>query len=310
MCRGQTYKIVENKAEGKKYLLKQRGCPNPSDSTVTALRNDAATFGGEFDVPLKSVAVTSSTYFPFLEQMGERPALRLYNTGTKYGATGCMQKQYEDGWTKAKSLKWDSTNGWYADANWNSAFDTGEADTDPALATIEATFTSSLSHSNVNMNSILLSDTAEPTFYGRGEWMEYMALWFNREQVGISSLSSLVLDVCCTCMRPRDCRRAKCRRMVRLVTHSTTGTMVVCQAGGGVQHRLCSIKLGQVQAGSRQAADGREQLIWLDDCDQAQGAHARLQFQYVCLIRHLQGLGCVALPQMCRRQHAGLDQRL
>merc|ERR1712216_330487 len=58
----KTYKIVENKAANKKYLLHQRGCTKSTDTTVSTLKNDTATFGGEFDIPLKSVKVASTTY--------------------------------------------------------------------------------------------------------------------------------------------------------------------------------------------------------------------------------------------------------
>ena len=152
-CGCQTYKIVENKAANKKYLLHQRGCTKSTDDTVTKLKTKAA-YAGEFDIPLKSVAVASTTYFPFMEQIGERPAMRVYSGWTAgHGTTPCMQKQWADGWIKMSSA---------SDA-----------------ATVEATFGSTAT----GAGAIVMSDTAEPTFYGMSEWAEYMALWFNREQV-------------------------------------------------------------------------------------------------------------------------------
>lgn len=152
-CGCQTYKIVENKAANKKYLLHQRGCTKSTDATVTALKAEAA-YAGEFDIPLKSVAIASTTYFPFMGQIGERPAMRVYDSFTAgHGTTPCMQKQWADGWIKLKSA---------SDA-----------------ATVEATFGSTAT----GAGAIVMSDTAEPTFYGMSEWAEFMALWFNREQV-------------------------------------------------------------------------------------------------------------------------------
>ena len=152
-CGCQTYKIVENKAANKKYLLHQRGCTKSTDATVTALKAEAA-YAGEFDIPLKSVAVASTTYFPFMEQIGERPAMRVYSGWTAgHGTTPCMQKQWADGWIKMSS--------------------------DSNAATVEATFGSGAT----GAGAIVMSDIAEPTFYGMSEWAEYMALWFNREQV-------------------------------------------------------------------------------------------------------------------------------
>ena len=46
-----------------------------------------------FAIPLRSVALSSSTYFPVMHYMGEKPAIRLYMSGTMYSGNACMHKQ-------------------------------------------------------------------------------------------------------------------------------------------------------------------------------------------------------------------------
>jgi len=101
------YKIVNNKAAKKKYVLYQRGCPNPN----VAGADDA------FEIPLRSVALSSSTYFPVMHYMGEKPAVRLYLSNNMYSTNACMQKQVDSGHTMVDpapqySLTWG--------ANWKS----------------------------------------------------------------------------------------------------------------------------------------------------------------------------------------------
>jgi len=114
------YKIVTNKKAGTKYLLVQRGCTAPTDAEITAellagvssMKDITATF----TVPLTSVALTSSTYFPVFHYMGEKQAIRLYTSPVMYSHNGCMQKQAADGHTLTNpaaypySLAWTGTN--------------------------------------------------------------------------------------------------------------------------------------------------------------------------------------------------------
>jgi hypothetical protein len=46
-----------------------------------------------FQIPLRSVALSSSTYFPVMHYMGEKPAVRLYLSNNMYSTNACMQKQ-------------------------------------------------------------------------------------------------------------------------------------------------------------------------------------------------------------------------
>jgi len=164
-----SYKIVTNKVQGKKYLLVQRGCTAPTDAELTAASLIGVTtmddITSTFTVPLTSVAVTSSTYFPVFHYMGEKQAIRLYTSPVMYSSDGCMQKQAADGHTLTKSATYVAANSAYGDA----AVD---------ALNIQATFGASY---DSGKNLIIIDDTTEESFYNVGEWSEYIAAFFNQE---------------------------------------------------------------------------------------------------------------------------------
>ena len=67
----KTYKIVTNNGATPplKYLLWQRGCPKPAEAD-SKNGDGSSIYAGVFEVPLRSVAITSATYFGALEVMG------------------------------------------------------------------------------------------------------------------------------------------------------------------------------------------------------------------------------------------------
>jgi len=72
----------------------------------TGIANVTATF----TIPLTSVAVSSSAYFPVFHYMGEKPAIRLYTTDVMYSVNGCMQKQAEDSYTLTDRWKFSKVS--------------------------------------------------------------------------------------------------------------------------------------------------------------------------------------------------------
>jgi len=46
-----------------------------------------------FQIPLRSVALSSSTYFPVMHYMGEKPAFRFYLSSSTYSGNACIHKQ-------------------------------------------------------------------------------------------------------------------------------------------------------------------------------------------------------------------------
>ncbi|EKX32924.1 hypothetical protein GUITHDRAFT_166586, partial [Guillardia theta CCMP2712] len=171
-----TYKIVENKVLNKKYVLYQRGCSRPAAA-------DGQDIDGVFEIPLSKVYMSSSTYFGFMELMGERSSMRIING--LYSSSPCLHRQVSDGWTKnAPFTNWCSSTLGYCDLK-----DTDNNATTPNVQVpnealnalkIEGSFcTTGL----VCKNPIMVSDISENNFYAAGEWIEYFSVFFNREAI-------------------------------------------------------------------------------------------------------------------------------
>ena len=180
----KTYKIVTNNGATPplKYLLWQRGCPKPAEAD-SKNGDGSSIYAGVFEVPLRSVAITSATYFGALEVMGERAALRLINDYGLYTSLPCVHKQVADKYTLVKTGTWALSVGFYNVPNKTSCDDLN-------VLKIEATFSGcqldaatqkcqlwSTSHPGL----VQVADTMETNFYAMGEWIEYHALFFNRE---------------------------------------------------------------------------------------------------------------------------------
>lgn len=185
----KTYKIVTNKGATPplKYLLWQRGCPKPSEADSKS-GDGSPVYAGVFEIPLRSVAITSATYFGALEVMGERAALRLINDFGLYTSLPCVHKQVADKYTLVKTGKWSPSVGYHTVPNATNGVKVPDEDLN-ALK-IEATFAAcslnaatqkcelwSTSHPGL----VQVADTMETNFYAMGEWIEYHALFFNRE---------------------------------------------------------------------------------------------------------------------------------
>ena len=166
-----------------------------------------------FTIPLTSVAVGSSTYFPVFHYMGEKAAIRLYTSGTMYSDDACIQKQADDSYTKLNPAAWpaslhfdgakyvlktaDVTSGTctnctcsnlavtnstpYHTCSSCTCADVTPTATDIEALNIEATFTGSSGWGYSHKNEILISDTTEEGFDAVAQWSEYIAAFFNRE---------------------------------------------------------------------------------------------------------------------------------
>lgn len=183
-----TYKIVTNKGSTSptKYLLWQRGCQKPPEA------DDKATFKASFEIPLRSIAMDSSTYFSAMEAMGERAALRYYTSSWGlFTSIPCIHKQVDQAWTELgrSTVKWNATRGGYFSKHNET---TGETTLDTKLNAlgIEATFASCFNDLQTGECTsylqapgvVVMADTRESSFYAMSEWVEYIALFFNREK--------------------------------------------------------------------------------------------------------------------------------
>jgi len=213
------YKIVTNKVEGAKYLLVQRGCTAPTDAEITAASlasvSSMADITATFTVPLTSVALTSSSYFPVFHYMGEKQAIRLYSSSVMYSSNGCMQKQAANGHTLLNGASYDSLyeGGKYVDhtaykaepaahsactnctctgttmSNSSEYHNCTAATSTPCTCERTSSPHPTLDALNIQAtfggvsgkNLIKISDTTEESFYHVGEWSEYIATFFNKE---------------------------------------------------------------------------------------------------------------------------------
>mmetsp|Transcript_11626 Transcript_11626/g.18530 ORF Transcript_11626/g.18530 Transcript_11626/m.18530 type:complete len:576 (+) Transcript_11626:120-1847(+) len=217
-----SYKIVTNKVAGTKYVLVQRGCEAP-----TGIAGVTATF----TIPLTVVAASSSTYFPVFHYMGEKQAIRLYTTDVMYSFNGCMQKQAAAGYTLLDSTGYDAsheggnfvthtayearptddagcknctctgttmtnTSGRVGCAGTSNCTCSRDSTLNPTLNAlgIQATFGTGFSSYK---NAVRISDTTEESFYTVGEWIEYIAVFFNKEKevIDLADLSRERWDV-------------------------------------------------------------------------------------------------------------------
>ena len=87
------YKIVKNTKTGTVHVLHQCGLEPPSNEELPAYAKD----GTLVEVPLTKIATTSTTYLAFLEMLGERKALKSYQSSFQYVSSPCLRKMHRDG---------------------------------------------------------------------------------------------------------------------------------------------------------------------------------------------------------------------
>ena len=92
------YKIVKNTKTGDVHVLHQCGLKPPSNEELPAYAKD----GTLVEVPLTKIATTSTTYLAFLEMLGERKALKSYQSSFQYVSSPCLRKMHRDGLIEEK----------------------------------------------------------------------------------------------------------------------------------------------------------------------------------------------------------------
>ena len=92
------YKIVKNTKTGDVHILHQCGLNAPSNEDLPAYAKD----GTLVEVPLTKIATTSTTYLAFLEMLGERKALKSYQSSFQYVSSPCLRKMHRDGLIEEK----------------------------------------------------------------------------------------------------------------------------------------------------------------------------------------------------------------
>ena len=171
-----SYKVVKN--GDAVHALHQCGVDAPTSEELPAYAVEATLV----EVPVTAVATTSSTYLPFIEMLGERRALKAYQSSFYYVSSPCLRKMYRDGLIEAQSGDWPNT-----------------VNPDLEALGVQATFASSWGMDE--HNAVLLTDTAEQqpnAVLKTAEYVEYVGLYFNREKEAAAAIGHIVSNWLCT----------------------------------------------------------------------------------------------------------------
>lgn len=166
-----TYKVLTD-ASHKQHVLYLCGTPAPSADGFAA----NASF---WRVPISKVATTSTTYLPFLEMIGERGSLAAYASSFEYVTSACALKLHRDG-------------------DVAEAYDSASYSMDNAMLEdlgVELTIADMWSASA--HNAFVMSDTQEDSVLKIAEYVELVALFFNREAEATAAITSMVENYMC-----------------------------------------------------------------------------------------------------------------
>ncbi|GAB5370076.1 hypothetical protein AAMO2058_001461100 [Amorphochlora amoebiformis] len=151
------HKVVWNVRVGQQYVLYERGTVPPLSTYPTARF---------FEIPLQSIAVTETVTATFLEILGLRENIDYMSL--TYVTSGCLRVLGSQG--KIKSF--------------NSTLH------EPL---VDAVFSSQFSSaSRTNAKYVTYSSTSDPGTLHRAEWIEFIALFFNKESAAQSAFSKTV----------------------------------------------------------------------------------------------------------------------
>ena len=172
------YKIVKNTKTGDVHVLHQCGLNPPSNEELPAYAKD----GTMVEVPLTKIATTSTTYLAFLEMLGERKALKSYQSSFQYVSSPCLRKMHRDGLIEEKD-----------------AFADPPKIPDLEALGVQATFASSFGSDEYKFIQMTDIDEQQPDAVLKGaEYVEYLGLYFNREKEAAAAIQHIVDNYMCT----------------------------------------------------------------------------------------------------------------
>ena len=167
-----SYKFVKNGKTGAVHALFQCGVDAPTD--LPAYAADATLVS----VPVTKVATTSTTYLPFIEMLGERRALKAFQSSFAWASSPCLRKMHRDGLIEAQ-------------ADW----------VNPDLEALGIDVTFADSWGMTEHNAVELTDTSEEmpnAVLKTAEYVEYVGLYFNREKEASAAIAHMVENWLCT----------------------------------------------------------------------------------------------------------------
>lgn len=155
----KTYKIIHNKAAGQTFVAYQCGTTKPQASTLpTWVQNNNPI---NIEIPITKVSIASTTHIPMVEFLGERESIFALAMGTSTKVSSeCVKKMLDTKATKydknSTQLKIDGVQASFCDQGW------GCPGTLP--------------------NPVILSAHKESSNLATAEWVEYLALFYNKEK--------------------------------------------------------------------------------------------------------------------------------
>ena len=171
-----SYKVVKN--GDTVHALHQCGVDAPTSEELPAYAADATLV----PVPVTAVATTSSTYLPFIEMLGERRALKSYQSSFSYVSSPCLRKMHRDGLIAEKD-----------------AFADPPKIPDLEALGVQATFASSFGADEYKFIQMTDIDEQQPDAVLKGaEYVEYLGLYFNREKEAATAIQHIVDNYMCT----------------------------------------------------------------------------------------------------------------
>ncbi|GBG80877.1 hypothetical protein CBR_g31433 [Chara braunii] len=188
---GSNYKIVRNYGANETYVLQQCGS-QAQDDMAAALNWDAASFAvKEFTVPLGGIAVDGTTSVNFLELLGLVGHIKLLGDVV----SPCVHKQLQSG--QASQL--NSTDG--------GAFLKQMEPLSALLSTGALLFENFSSVASLNKSISFTDNTAEYSPLKRAEWIKYISLFFNLEQLATGVFKQIEENYNCLAKTPAPATR-------------------------------------------------------------------------------------------------------
>lgn len=150
-----TYKVLRNKRTKTAYFLYQCGTRKPSFPV--------GTFNGTYSVPLPAIAVDDTSALAALALLGVTDRVRYT---TEYAINSCQQKLFSScnhGYNSSDAVQGNSVSAFV------SAFD------------------------SQNPRTITWSAASDPGPLNRAEWIKYLAVFFNKEDVATEIFTNITL---------------------------------------------------------------------------------------------------------------------
>ena len=160
------YKLLRNKYRNETFALYQCGTPMPvveADFFV--------------EVPVKSVATTSTTYLPYIEMIGERRSLAAYTASFDFVSSSCLRRMHLENGSPVE------------------AYDSATFSLIPeALEDVDIVFADEWSAASTSAvaPTYVMSDTHEDSVLKTAEYVEVVGLFLNREAEAKAAIGRIV----------------------------------------------------------------------------------------------------------------------